>query len=86
MTLIVKQGTLKTGSMLIIGDEYTKIKTIQDDSGNQLNKANPGDAVQVLGIPTIPTAGDFVYEVEDESKAKYIKAKRKQLLADELHR
>ena len=36
MTLIVKQGILKTGSILIIGDEYTKVKIMQDDSGKQL--------------------------------------------------
>ena len=79
MTLIVKQGILKTGSILIIGDEYTKVKIMQDDSGKQFALAKPGDAVQIIGIPCVPTAGDFVYEVEDETKAKFIKLKRKQV-------
>ena len=61
MTVIIKQGTLKSGSLLIIGDELSKIKTMQDDSGNELKEAYPGDAVQIIGIPCIPTAGDFIY-------------------------
>jgi hypothetical protein len=34
-----------------------------DDKGNQLKQAFPGDAVQILGIPNVPAAGDFIYEV-----------------------
>lgn len=51
--------------MLIIGDQYTKIKQMHDDAGTELKEARPGDAVQIIGIPSIPTAGDFIYEVED---------------------
>ena len=63
MTLIVKEGTLKVGSILIIGDEFAKVKSMQDDKGNHLKEAKPGDAVQIVGIPNIPVAGDFIYEV-----------------------
>ena len=63
MTMIVKQGVLKADSILIIGEEYAKIKSIEDDTGNQLKEAFPGDAVQITGIPNVPTAGDFIYEV-----------------------
>jgi len=63
MTLIVKQGTLKQGSILVIGESYTKIKNMYDDAGNELKEAKPGDAVQIMGIPNIPAAGDFIYEV-----------------------
>lgn len=65
MTLIVKQGTLKAGSLLIIGQEYAKVKSMHDDSGKILTVARPGDAVQIIGIPNIPAAGDFIYEVQD---------------------
>jgi translation initiation factor IF-2 len=65
MTLIVKQGILKTGSLLIIGDQFTKVKLIHDDLGRTLTQAKPGDAVQIIGIPNIPAAGDFIYEVAD---------------------
>jgi len=65
MTLIVKQGTLKVGSLLIIGDQSTKVKLMHDDMGRALTVAKPGDAVQIKGIPNIPAAGDFIFEVLD---------------------
>ena len=86
MTLIVKQGILKTGSILIIEDQYTKIKNMHDDAGKTLTEAKPGDAVQIIGIPSIPSAGDFVYELEDENKAKYIVTKRKQMSSQSLQK
>lgn len=86
MTLIMKQGILKVGSTLIIGDHYSKVKTMKDDSGNSLKEARPGDAVHIIGIPNVPSAGDFVYEVEDENKAKYIVTKRKQMASESLQR
>ena len=79
MTMIVKQGTLKVGSLLVIGEEYAKVKSLHDDKGDSLKVALPGDAVQVVGIPNIPAAGDFIYEVSDENKAKFITTKRKQI-------
>lgn len=77
MTLIIKQGTLKVGSILVVGDEYTKVKSMLDDKGNNLKEAYPGDAVQIIGIPSVPAAGDFVYEVDSEVKARHIASKRK---------
>lgn len=65
MTMIVKQGILRNGSLLIIGEDYAKIKSFHDDQGIPLKEAKPGDAVQVIGIPNIPAAGDFIYEVSD---------------------
>jgi translation initiation factor IF-2 len=61
MTLIVTKGLLKIGSILIVGDEYTKIKNIYDDRGKQIELARPGDAVQIIGIGNIPLAGDFIF-------------------------
>lgn len=78
MTVIVKQGILRCGCLLIIGEEYTKVKLMHDDLGRSLSEAKPGDAVQVIGIPNIPAAGDFVYEVADENRAKYITSRRKE--------
>ena len=52
---------------------------MHDDMGNALSEAHPGDAVQIIGIPSIPAAGDFIYEVEDEEKARFITARRKQI-------
>jgi len=55
---------------------------MHDDSGRELKEAYPGDAVQIIGIPSIPTAGDFIYEVESEAKANFITTKKKQVMAE----
>jgi translation initiation factor IF-2 len=86
MTMIVKQGTLKVGSLLVIGEDYAKVKSFHDDQGMSLKEAKPGDAVQVIGIPNIPAAGDFIYEVSDENKAKFITSKRKQMSTHDLNK
>jgi|LakMenEpi03Aug12_release.lakeMendotaPanAssembly.Ray.scaffolds.fasta_scaffold205251_1 hypothetical protein len=44
----------------------------------------PGDAVQIIGIPSVPVAGDFIYEVSDENKARFITSKRKQISTEEI--
>ena len=54
--------------------------------GRELKEARAGDAVQIIGIPNIPTAGDFIYEVEDDAKAKYITSKRKLVASEEIHK
>jgi translation initiation factor IF-2 len=56
---------------------------MHDDSGKILTVARPGDAVQIIGIPNIPAAGDFIYEVQDENRAKFITSKRKQKIEEE---
>jgi translation initiation factor IF-2 len=63
MTMIVQKGTMKVGSLILIGEETTKIKHMHDDMGKVLEVAKPGDAVQVIGIPSIPVAGEIVNEI-----------------------
>lgn len=59
---------------------------MHDDMGRTLKEAKPGDAVQIIGIPLIPTAGDFVYQVEDQAKAKYIVTKRRQVMSESVQK
>lgn len=54
-----------------------KIKYMKDDSGNNINEAFPGSAVQIMGMLSIPKAGDYLYQVEHEKKGKFIIMKRK---------
>lgn len=61
MTVIVQKGLMKTGSIVIYGQTSIKIKHMHDDQGKALEVARPGDAVQIIGIPIVPAAGDFVY-------------------------
>lgn len=49
------------GSIVVFGENVAKIKNMQDDMGNPVLQAFPGDAVQIIGIPNIPNAGDYVF-------------------------
>jgi len=55
--MIIQRGTLKPGSILIVGDQFTKVKYMHDDKGNNLTQGIPGDAVQIVGVPIVPKAG-----------------------------
>lgn len=72
MTIIVEKGVLKTNTILILGKEKFRVKTILDDRGEVLSEAFPGDAVQVVGIPFIPAPGDIIFEVENDRMAKFM--------------
>ncbi len=55
--MIIQKGTLKQGSILIMGDTYVKVKDMKDDRGNSLNVGVPGNAVEIVGISQVPKAG-----------------------------
>lgn len=58
MTIIMEKGTLKIGNLVVIGDVLYKIKSMQNDKGENVESIYPGDAVQIRGIPKIPNPGD----------------------------
>ena len=63
MTVIVEKGTIKTNSVLILKTDVIKVKTMLDDKGKILTEANPGAAIQIVGIPLVPAPGDLIFEV-----------------------
>ena len=77
-TLLVEQGTLKKGDIVVVGESYGKIKLMQDDSGNVINAARPAMPAQILGLNKVPDAGDRFIRVANERKAKEIVAQGKE--------
>jgi len=75
-TLLVQNGTLRQGDNLIIGEIYGRVRAMHDDKGRRITKATPSTPVVVMGLPTVPTAGDTFQVVEDERTARSIAAKR----------
>lgn len=63
MTVIVEKGIIKTNSVLILKTDLIKVKTMLDDKGKILTEANPGAAIQIVGIPLVPAPGDLIFEV-----------------------
>jgi translation initiation factor IF-2 len=76
-TLLIREGILKPGDVVIAGDTWGKIKAMFDDKGKQVRKAEPSAAVEVLGINEVPRSGDPFTVLADEHQARSIVDKQK---------
>ncbi|MDH5180975.1 MAG: translation initiation factor IF-2 [Gammaproteobacteria bacterium] len=71
-TMLVQQGCLKKGDILLAGLEYGRVRAMVDEHGQQLAEAGPSIPVEILGLSGIPSAGDEANVVSDERKAREI--------------
>jgi len=78
-TVLVKRGTLKTGDILVAGDEWGKVRALVNDQGTQLPEAGPSMPIEVLGLNGTPMAGDRIAVVESEARAREISDYRQRL-------
>lgn len=69
-TVLVKNGTLRTGDTVVSGMHYGRIKAMIDDKGERINEAPPSKPVSILGLSGVPMAGDEFFAVKDEKKAR----------------
>ncbi len=77
-TILIQEGTLKTGDMLVAGRTYGKVRAMIDDRGEQLESAGPSTPIEVLGLDGVPDAGDQVNAAEDDKVAKQVVEHRRQ--------
>ena len=77
-TVLVQNGTLRTGDNLVLGNVYGKVRAMFDDRGHQLAEAPPSTPVEILGIEGLPQAGDQFLVVADRDKARGISDYREQ--------
>ncbi len=78
-TVLINRGTLRTGDIVIAGDEWGKVRALVDDHGNQISEAPPSMPVEVLGLNGAPAAGDRLGVVENEARAREISDYRQRL-------
>ena len=71
-TVLVETGTLRTGDIVVAGDEWGRVRALVDDRGNQVKDASPATPVEVLGLQGTPQAGDRLAVVENEARAREI--------------
>ncbi len=71
-TLLVQQGTLSQGDMIIAGEEYGRIRNMFDETGSSIKKAGPSTPAVVLGLSKVPSAGDDFLVVKNERKAREV--------------
>jgi translation initiation factor IF-2 len=69
-TVLVQNGVLRKGDLLLTGTEYGRVRAMFDENGKQVTEAGPSIPVQVLGLSSVPNAGDDVVVVSDERKAR----------------
>ena len=69
-TILVQNGVLKKGDLVLTGTEFGRVRAMFDENGKQVSEAGPSIPVQVLGLSAVPNAGDEVVVVADERKAR----------------
>ena len=79
-TVLVQEGTLKTGDMVLSGSYYGRIKAMFNERGQKVKEAGPSTPVSILGLNGAPSAGDKFNVMSDEKEAKAIANKREQLI------
>ncbi|NET77693.1 translation initiation factor IF-2 [Okeania sp. SIO1F9] len=75
-SLLVQNGTLKVGDIVVAGSVYGKVRAMIDDRGDRVEKASPSFAVEVLGLRDVPQAGDEFDVFENEKDASSIATDR----------
>jgi translation initiation factor IF-2 len=75
-TLLVQNGTLEAGEIVVAGKAYGRLKAMTDYKGKPVRKAGPSTPVAVLGLNEVPAAGDLFQVVESEKEARAIVAER----------
>ncbi len=80
-TLLVQDGTLKTGQSIVVGTVATRVRVIHDDTGKPLKEAGPSMPVEIIGLPDNPNAGDRFDVCKDDKSAEEIARVRKEEIA-----
>ncbi len=75
-TVLVHRGTLHVGDSIVAGSAHGRVRAMIDDLGETITEAPPSMPVQVLGLTSVPGAGDNFLVVEDDRKARQIAEKR----------
>ena len=80
-TLLIQNGTLRKGDVIVVGTTWGKIKAMFDDNGKPLKSAGPSTPVVVLGLQDVPNAGDVFARVRTDKDAKRITVERQEQAA-----
>ena len=81
-TLLVKKGKLETGDLILVGDQYRKIRSLKNFSEENIKEALPSQPVSISGLEYSPNAGDEFIVVEDEKAARALSENRSKKIRD----
>lgn len=77
-TVLVQEGTLRTGDAVVAGEFYGRVRWMVSDRGERLSDAGPSTAVEVVGLDSVPAAGDLLEVVRDDKLAKAVAEERRE--------
>lgn len=83
-TLLVSNGTLKTGQSVVVGTTSGRIRVMTDYKGEPIRKAGPSTPVEILGLSDVPAAGDEFNAVRDDKTAREIAANRQEKVREDV--
>lgn len=75
-TMLINRGTLHPGDVVVAGTSYGKVRALINPRGNHVDSAKPADPVEILGLNSVPTAGDEFRVFEDERDARRLAEER----------
>ncbi len=75
-TILVQNGTLKVGDIVVAGQTYGRVRAMINDVGRRLKEAGPSTPVEILGLNEVPSAGDLFVVYDDERAARHLVEKR----------
>jgi translation initiation factor IF-2 len=81
-TVLVQNGTLKQGDIFVVGEQWGKVRAMENDQGKRVKTAGPSVPVEVLGLNGTPEAGDVLNVVDTEAQAREIAEYRAQAAKD----
>jgi translation initiation factor IF-2 len=76
-TVLVQEGTLKTGAAFVCGTQHGRVRAMVDDKGRRIDAAGPSTPVEILGLGGVPEAGDTFVAVQDDQKARQVAEHRR---------
>mgnify|MGYP000008525827 CR=1 FL=1 len=81
-SVLVQNGTLRTGDIVLVGKEYGRVRALVDENGVNIKSAGPSIPVEILGLTGVPDAGDEFVVLADEKNAKEVAEFRRTRLKD----
>ncbi len=85
-TVLVQNGTLRQGDIIVTGTAVGRVRAMVDDKGKKIKEAIPSTPVEIVGLSETPEGGDPFYVVEDERAARNVVEMRKQKIKDEANK
>jgi translation initiation factor IF-2 len=83
-TVLVQKGTLRQGDIIVAGSEWGRVRAMVDDKGSQVKEAGPSMPVEVLGLSSVPGAGEPFVVVENDARAREISEFRQRRTRDKM--